>query len=408
MPAAAALVPVADEIRPARPGLELASTVSPRSAHVIMFNVGSMSVRIVENYKKQMNRPARKSRSGARGSITIKDVARYVGVSPMTVSRVVNASQYVSDATRQAVLQAVRQLGYSPNIAARNLASARGERMGLLYGNRSASYLSELLVGALDAAARHGVQLVLEKCELTPAASRRALRRLVSEGVVGVVLPPPLCESSVIRAELQAAHLPIVAVAAGRPPADLMCVRIDDFAAAREMTRHLLALGHERLGFIKGHPNQAASEERWRGFAAVVEEHGGLPAPRIEQGFFTFRSGLDAARRLLATEPRPTAIFASNDDMAAAVVAEAHRRALEVPHDLTVVGFDDSLIASTIWPGLTTIHQPIAQMAGEALDMLITAVRGGKRAASGEPAHRLVAHELVARESAARPKGAVG
>ena len=354
-----------------------------------------------------MNKPARKSRSGARRSVTIKDVARFAGVSPMTVSRVVNGNQYVSAATRQTVLQAVRRLGYSPNIAARNLASARGERMGLLYGNPSASYLSEFLVGALDAATRHGVQLVLEKCELTPAASRRAVRRLVSGGAVGAVLPPPLCESAVIRAELQAARMRIVAVAAGRPPPELLCVRIDDFAAAQEMTRYLLALGHERLGFIKGHPNQTASEERWRGFSSVVQEAGHLPAPRVEQGFFTFRSGLDAARKLLAAEPLPTAIFASNDDMAAAVMAEAHRRGLEVPHDLTVVGFDDSLIASTIWPGLTTIHQPIAQMAGEAVDLLVSAVRGGNGHGAAESPHRLVAYELVARESAARPKGAV-
>lgn len=353
-----------------------------------------------------MNKPVRKSRSGARRSVTIKDVARYAGVSPMTVSRVVNGGQYVSDATRQTVMQAVRQLGYSPNLAARNLASARGERIGLLYGNPSASYLSEFLVGALDAATRHGVQLVLEKCEMTPAASRRAVRRLVAGGVVGVVLPPPLCESAVIRAELQAARMRIVAVAAGRPPADAMCVSIDDFAAAREMTQYLLALGHTRLGFIKGHPNQTASEERWRGFAAAVEEHGQLPEPRVEQGFFTFRSGLDAAGKLLAVEPLPTAIFASNDDMAAAVMAEAHRRGLEVPNDLAVVGFDDSLIAANIWPGLTTIHQPIAQMAGEAVDMLVAAVRGGRRGAAAEPVHRQVAHELITRESAARPRSA--
>ena len=353
-----------------------------------------------------MNKPARKSRSGARRSVTIKDVARYAGVSPMTVSRVVNGGQYVSDATRQTVMHAVRQLGYSPNLAARNLASAREERMGLLYGNPSASYLSEFLVGALDAANRHGVQLVLEKCEMTPAASRRAVRRLVAGGVVGVVLPPPLCESAVIRAELQAARMRIVAVAAARPPAEVMCVSIDEFAAAREMTRYLLALGHTRLAFIKGHPNQTASEERWRGFTAAVQEHANLPAARIEQGFSTFRSGLEAARKLLCGEPLPSAIFASDDDMAAAVMAEAHRRALGVPNDLTVVGFGDSLIAAHIWPGLTTIHQPIAQMAGEAVDMLAASVRGGKRGAAAEPVHRLVAHELITRESSACPKSA--
>ena len=136
-----------------------------------------------------MSKPVRRSRRRVRGGATIKDVARRAGVSPMTVSRVVNGSEYVSDATRQSVLRAVRDLGYSPNLAARNLASERGERLGLLYGNPSSAYLSEFLVGALDAAIRHGVQLVLEKCEPTPVICRRAVRRLLAGSVVGVVLP---------------------------------------------------------------------------------------------------------------------------------------------------------------------------------------------------------------------------
>jgi LacI family transcriptional regulator, galactose operon repressor len=344
-----------------------------------------------------------------RGGATIKDVARRAGVSPMTVSRVVNGSEYVSDTTRQSVLCAVRELGYSPNLAARNLASERGERLGLLYGNPSSAYLSEFLVGALDAASRHGVQLVLEKCEPTPVASRRAARRLLSGGVVGVVLPPPLGESAAVRAELTAVRLPVVTVAAGRPAPDTMCVRIDDYSAAREMTRYLIGLGHERLAFIKGHPNQSASEERWLGFTAAVEEagarRGARPGPHVEQGFFSFRSGLDAARKLLAAAPAPTAIFASNDDMAAAVIAEAHRRGLDVPRDLTVVGFDDTLIASTIWPELTTIQQPIARMAAEAIDMLVAAVRSS-RAAAPERLHRLIPHALIPRQSAAAPPAA--
>jgi LacI family transcriptional regulator len=341
--------------------------------------------------------------------VTIKDVARRAGVSPMTVSRVVNRNEYVSETTRRTVLRAIRELGYSPNMAARNLASERGERLGLLYGNPSSAYLSEFLVGALDAASRHGVQLVLEKCEPTPAASRRAVRRLLAGAVVGAVLPPPLCESPALRAELLAARLPVVTVAAGRPGADTMCVRIDDYAAAREMTRYLLGLGHERLAFIKGHPNQSASEERWRGFTAALEEarpaRGERPPAQMEQGFFSFRSGLDAARKLLAAEPAPTAVFASNDDMAAAVIAEAHRRGLDVPRDLTVVGFDDTLIASTIWPELTTIQQPIARMAAEAIDMLVAAVRGSRGADPGGLL-RLMPHALISRQSAATPKPA--
>jgi LacI family transcriptional regulator len=357
-----------------------------------------------------MSKPARRIRLEPRAAATIRDVARLAGVSAMTVSRVVNGNKSVSTTTRNAVQRAVRELAYSPNLAARNLASERGERMGLLYGNPSSAYLSEFLVGALESATRHGVQLVLEKCEPTPVASRRAVR-LLSGAVVGVILPPPLSESCVVRGELSAARLPVVTVASGRPVAGTMSVRIDNYSAALEMTRYLISLGHERLAFIKGHPNQSASEERWRGFTAALEEasrakRGGRPPPRMEQGFFSFRSGLDAARKLLAADPAPTAIFASNDDMAAAVIAEAHRRGLDVPGDLTVVGFDDTLIASTIWPELTTIQQPIARMAAEAIDMLVAAVRGGPR--SAERLHRLIPHALIARQSAAAPKPGAG
>jgi LacI family transcriptional regulator len=321
----------------------------------------------------------------------------------MTVSRVVNGGKYVREDTRKAVLEAVRELNYAPNPAARSLAGVHGQRIGLLYANPSAAYLSEFLLGALDESSRLGLQLVLEKSEAGVVESKRAVRKLVSGGVAGVILPPPLCESAGILSEIHAAQLPVVAVAAGKPPAEVLCVRIDDFKAAFEMTRYLIELGHRRLGFIKGHPNQSASDERWRGFVAGLQESGdSVPPPQVEQGFFSYRSGLDAARKLLGSGRPPSAIFASNDDMAAAVVAEAHRRGLDVPRDLTVVGFDDTLIASTIWPELTTIQQPIAEMAVAAVAMLARAIRS-PRPAPGE--HKLIPHALIARESASAPPG---
>lgn len=354
-----------------------------------------------------MGRRAREVGDRACRSVTLKDVARYAGVSPMTVSRVVNGREYASDLTRKTVMRAVSHLGYSPNLAARSLAGARTERLAILYADPSPAYLNELLVGALEATNRHAVTLVLEKCEPTIEASRLAIRRLLDGGVMGVALPPPLCESPPILAGLKAVGLRFVAVGASRPPEDVSCVGIDDFAAARDMTRYLLELGHRRLGFIKGHPGQTASNERWRGFAAAVQEHRDLPPPTVAQGFFTFRSGLDAARKLLSGASSPTAIFASNDEMAAAVIAEAHHRGLDIPNDLTVVGFDDSPIAVNIWPGLTTVRQPLVQMAAEAVDILVRDLRAGCRKANQGPNHLRIGHELVRRESAAQLKAAV-
>jgi LacI family transcriptional regulator len=158
------------------------------------------------------------------------------------------------------------------------------------------------------------------------------------------------------------------------------------------------------VGFIKGHPNQTASGERWLGFeTALRESEFKLEPPCIEQGYFSYRSGLDAAEKLIATRPRPTAIFASNDDMAAAAVSVAHRRGLDVPRDLSVVGFDDSAIATTVWPELTTIRQPIASMAEAALDVLIRKIRKRRDGETNLSIDRLVAHELIVRQSAAAP-----
>jgi LacI family transcriptional regulator len=197
-----------------------------------------------------------------------------------------------------------------------------------------------------------------------------------------------------------------VAVSSARPHERVSAVGIDDYRAAHDMTRHLLSLGHRRVGFIIGDRHQHCSERRKAGFNDAIRDAALDPAVAMlmVQGDFSYRSGLDAAEVLLAAEPRPTAIFASNDDMAAATVAIAHRRGLEVPGDLTVVGFDDAPLATTIWPELTTVRQPITQMAGVAVDLLVRHIRARR---AGEPLpceHALMAYELVRRQSDAAPR----
>jgi LacI family transcriptional regulator len=275
----------------------------------------------------------------------------------------------------------------------------------MIYSNPSSAYLSELLVGALDKASKSASQLVLEKWdELKPAAEKAAARKL-AQSVAGVMLPPPLCESDVIANELAIAQIPVIAIATGRFRANVSCVRIDDFRAASEMTAHLISLGHSRIGFIKGHPNQTASAQRFAGFETTLEAHGIASNPAyVSQGYFTYRSGLDAAEQLLDRKRPPTAIFASNDDMAAAVVSVAHRRGLDVPKDLSVVGFDDTITATTVWPELTTIRQPIAAMAEAALNLLLRKIRHKKGGETAEPVDHLFAHELIRRASDAPPR----
>ncbi len=343
-----------------------------------------------------MNRPDR-----PRGA-TIVDVAQLAGVSRMTVSRVINDGASVREATREAVLAAIRELNYAPNLAARTLVRSGELRIGVVYSNPSAAFMSDFLIGVFEEATSAGARLILARGENGQAPAPRELQRLLETGVQGVVLAPPLGESAVVRDILRAAHMPVAVVAAGQPPTDAINVRIDDHQASRAMARHLLDLGHRRIGFITGNPNQTASASRLEGARAAIVAVEGAELV-LAQGAFTYGSGLSAAERLLDSDPPPTAIFASNDDMAAAAVSVAHRRHLDVPRDLTVVGFDDTTVATTLWPPLTTVRQPVRQMASVALDRLIRALRSPE-AGEAAAADHVLDHVLVERESAAPPR----
>ena len=356
-----------------------------------------------------MQTSSRKARTPATrrkgAAVTIHEVAQRAGVSPMTVSRVVNGNANVRAATRELVMRTVRELNYTPNAAARSLAAASATRIALIYTNPSSAYLSELLVGALDGASKAATQLVLDTWDHMTRATERAAARKIAQSVAGVILPPPLCDSEAILKVLAASNTPAVVVATGRAPPEVSSVRIDDFEASRAMTEHLIELGHRRIGFIKGHPNQTASIQRLEGYLQALSDAGLEPDPDlVAQGFFTYLSGLEAAERLLSLASAPTAIFASNDDMAAATVAAAHRRGLDVPGDLTVVGYDDSALATTVWPELTTIRQPIAEMSREAVTLLGEEIRSRRAGEHPKHPHALLQFALIRRQSDAPPK----
>ena len=328
------------------------------------------------------------------------EVAKHAGVSPMTVSRALSGDAHVEAATRQRVEAAVKELGYSPNVAARNLARASSLHIGLLYNNPSAAYLNELLVGVLEQSSHAGCQIVLEKCGARN--ERAAIDRLVKDGVGGVILPPPLSDSNSALEALRSAKVPFIAVATGRPESTGVSLRIDDLEAAAAMTRYLISLGHRDIGFIIGAANQTVSAQRQAGFERALREAGLSVHPQwVKQGAFTYRSGLAAAEQILGGGHHPTAIFASNDDMAAAAIAVAHRFNLDVPKDLTIVGFDDTPLATTIWPALTTVRQPVAAMARKAVELLLEEIRLRRLGETLGPRQHLMSFTLVKRDSSA-------
>lgn len=363
-----------------------------------------LSSRTIEDDRPAAAAGKVRSRRFQSSRVRLSDVALAAGVSAITVSRVVNATGRVSAGTRKSVQAAIRRLGYAPHAAARNLAIARRDRIAVLHdGSRSAG-LSKLLIGVLEESNRSDAQLLVRELEPWDPSAWRTLSRLVDERVLGVILPPPLGDTVWLVDALHAAQIPTVAVSAGGGSADTMHVGIDERRAAYELTQHLLELGHRRIGFIRGPAGWSAGGERWNGFAAALSA-GGVDTGRIQvaQGECTFRSGIEAARMLLQNQPAPTAIFASCDKMAAAVIAVADRQGLQVPDALTVVGFDDDLAACAIWPELTTVRQPVSEMAVEAVNLLISAIRSGTSVRRTHCCKKVVAHHLIVRGSTSPP-----
>lgn len=310
-------------------------------------------------------------------AVTISDVAARAGVSAMTVSNVLSGRKKVQDKTREAVESAIRDLGYTPNAAAQALASAAQMRVGLVYNNPQSAFLSALLVGALNAASQLGAQLLIRPCKGEDVGNTgETMTELVRAGAGALLLPPPYCEIVEQTEALRAHGLPIVAISPGRELKNLSGVRIDDFNAARAMTSWLIERGHRRIGFVGGPENHFASQSRMEGYRAALAEANLANNPELEvTGDFSYDSGLIAARRLFALQQRPTAIFATTDDMAAAMVSEAHRLGLDIPGDVSIAGFDDTPIAVKIWPRLTTVRQPIAAISEEATRRAIALIR---------------------------------
>jgi LacI family transcriptional regulator len=340
-----------------------------------------------------------KHRGERRGvqDVTIDDVAAMAGVSAMTVSRALTGRVRVSSKTQARVRHAVDKLNYRPNSAARYLAGGLAHRIGLLYSNPSQAYLSELLVGALEESAAQGLQIALGRAD-APVVQACEITSLLESGIDAFILPPSVCDKPEVLRPLKEGAAIWVAISPADSGAHPLSVTVDDMEAAKQITTHLVNLGHQRVGFIVGDPAYRASADRYRGYCKALEEAQLAPGP-VEQGYFTFQSGLEATERLLRSTPRCTAIFASNDDMAAAVIALAHRLGIDVPRDLSVVGFDDTPFSSTVSPTITTVRQPIAQMAQGAVQMLAQAIRRRGEGHTVMPQQRRFNCTLLERQS---------
>src|SRR5487761_712358 len=314
----------------------------------------------------------RKEASARPGPATIQMVADHARVSPKTVSRVINNERGVREETRHRILDAIRQLDYQPNLNARGLAGARSFLIGLFY-DKPGDYLNEFQTGAVQRCRESDLHLMVQPLDIASKEIARDVSTLVRQlRLEGAILLPPLSDHPAVRAALAEAAVPAGHIAPRREPIDSPSVDTDDRAAARQMTVQLLEQGHRRIGFMLGPPGHRATEQRYLGFADAMHARAVNIDPELVQtGNFEFVDGLECARRILSSRARPTAIVASNDDMASAAACVARQLGLELPGQLSIAGFDDAPIASMMWPQLATVRQPVRHIARIAADLII-------------------------------------
>lgn len=314
---------------------------------------------------------------------TIYDVARESGLSIKTVSRVMNHDQSVKAANRDRILAAAEALGYSPNLSARSLAGARSFLIAAFLdaeltidhwqSGRATDYVSRLQLGAFRECRKGGYHFTLELIDHDPAQLTREVRDVLQAlKPDGILLTHPSCDDPHMLALLDAAQVRYARLGSDSPVPGGMQLSLGDRSGAVSVTRHLIELGHTRIAVITGPPGPSSSEERLAGFreamaAAQIEVVEAL----VAAGDFTFDSGAETMRLLMALRKPPTAVFAFNDEMALGCIATLSELGLDCPQDVSVAGFDDSVGARFSRPQLTTVRQPLVEMTAEAVHRLI-------------------------------------
>ncbi len=335
----------------------------------------------------------------------MKDVATLAGVSIMTVSRVLNNDK-VSRITYKRVMDAVHQLNYRLNVSARSLSGSQSYLIGFFYDNSLGSYISQYLIGVLKRCNELGYHLVLESCSFNAEDVVEVVEGLTRRYALdGIILPPPMSECKPLLDALDAADLRYVRVGPGSELERAPYVTIDDYQAAFDMTEHLIASGHRHIGFVKGDARQGVAAIRYRGFVDALDRHGLTLNPQlVAEGDFNFDSGLQAGEQILAARVPVTAIFSSNDDMASGVLWALNKHGLKVPDDIAVAGFDDTMMARSVWPPLTTVRQPIDDMSAHSVDLLMESIKVSRLLDTALDKHDVLPHSIVVRESTARKK----
>lgn len=338
----------------------------------------------------------------SEGRVTINDIARISNVSKKTVSRIINKSPMVSAETRKRVEAVIAQYGFQPDPRARALAFRKSFLIGLAYDNPSPQYVVNMQRGILDVLMTTDYQLVLQPVDRTvPGYRDEVCKFFERHRPSGIIMPPSVSEDEELAERLRDLGCDYVRIAAMELDEPYRMIRTQDAEGAAQAARHLATLGHKRIAHIHGPRSFRSAHERLYGFRNGLAEFGlELSAELTQEAGYTFETGVQAADNLLSKSNRPTAIFAGNDEMAIGIYTSARKAGLRVPEDLSIVGFDDTPMASRIWPQMTTVKLPIREMGREAARRLLDQLGGHSTRLTKE-----FIPEIVVRRSTAPPGG---
>lgn len=312
-------------------------------------------------------------------TITIADIAREAQVSIKTVSRALNNEPYVRDDTRTRVLRAAANLGYAPNISARQLAGKRSYVIAHFFDNPSLDYVSRIYDGVREACHKSGYYAIAERLRPLKSNYQKSIIQFLQRFAIdGAVLSPPLSDDRRLIKELQDRNIPCALLSPGEYHAGCAHVMVDDADAASKVAQLMLAGGHKKFAFVSGLKSHRASASREAGFRGHLEQQNISSADLVTvRGDFSLKSGFEAYEQVISQMPDVTAIFTANDDMAVGVIMAALKQGRTVPESLHVVGFDDSPFARTMWPSVTTVAQPVSLMAETATQQIIAEIMSG-------------------------------
>ncbi len=337
---------------------------------------------------------------------TIKDVAKRAGVSFKTVSRVINREATVGQALQDKVWRAVEELNYQPNLSARGLRGTASS-IGFIYDNPNSNYVIDMQRGILDTCRREGYELVIHPCDTkSPELIDEVLGMVNRSRVGGLVLTPPASEMPEVLDALEDAGVRFVRILSGSQPPDQRspCVFIDDRTTAYRITQYLIDLGHREIAFLGGEEAHKSSVERLEGYRQALRDNGIKPNKDFQlPGEYSFESGVKRTQKLMTMPRQPSAIFACNDEIAAGTLFATRLSGVDVPKELSIVGFEDSPFSRQAWPNLTTAQQPNSEIASKATALLIRQIR--RHADEPNPDSEGFYPQLIVRDSTCPPHG---